>query len=98
MKTKRLEQKHRPPTEWGRELHVSRGTAAAARTAFSGGQWLEGVLCALLVVGMNAAGGPLPPERSRPLADLSIEELMNESVTSVSKKETKLSDSPAAIT
>ncbi len=31
------------------------------------------------------------------LADLSIEQLMNESVTSVSKKETKLSDSPAAI-
>src|SRR5438477_10606576 len=32
------------------------------------------------------------------LADLSIEELMNESVTSVSKKETRLSESPAAIT
>src|SRR4051812_44168454 len=31
------------------------------------------------------------------LADLSIEELMNLSVTSVSKKETRLSDSPAAI-
>ncbi|HEY0455437.1 MAG TPA: TonB-dependent receptor [Verrucomicrobiae bacterium] len=30
-------------------------------------------------------------------ADLSIEQLMNESVTSVSKKETKLADSPAAI-
>jgi iron complex outermembrane receptor protein len=32
------------------------------------------------------------------LADLSIEQLMNESVTSVSKKETRLADSPAAIT
>lgn len=32
------------------------------------------------------------------LADLSIEQLMNESVTSVSKKETKLNQSPAAIT
>ena len=31
------------------------------------------------------------------LADLTIEQLMNESVTSVSKKETKLSESPAAI-
>ena len=31
------------------------------------------------------------------LADLSIEQLLNESVTSVAKKETKLSDSPAAI-
>src|SRR5437773_14893 len=35
---------------------------------------------------------------SRSLADLSIEQLMNESVTSVSKKETRLADSPAAIT
>jgi iron complex outermembrane receptor protein len=34
---------------------------------------------------------------SRELADLSIEELMNESVTSVSKKEQKLGDAPAAI-
>lgn len=31
------------------------------------------------------------------LADLSLEQLMNESVTSVSKKETKLNDAPAAI-
>src|SRR5207253_973872 len=35
---------------------------------------------------------------TRNLGDLSIEELMNESVTSVSKKETKLNQSPAAIT
>ncbi|HTD66595.1 MAG TPA: hypothetical protein VK846_08710, partial [Candidatus Limnocylindria bacterium] len=41
--------------------------------------------------GAERAGG------SRVLADLSLEELMNESVTSVSKKETKLSQSPAAI-
>lgn len=32
-----------------------------------------------------------------PLADLSMEQLMNESVTSVSKKQTKLNDAPAAI-
>jgi len=36
-------------------------------------------------------------ERTRALTDLSIEELMNEPVTSVSKKETKLSQSPAAV-
>jgi len=37
------------------------------------------------------------PEKTRIFADLSIEELLNESVTSVSKKETRLSQSPAAI-
>lgn len=36
-------------------------------------------------------------KETRVLADLSIEELMNEPVTSVSKKETKLTDSAAAI-
>ena len=35
---------------------------------------------------------------SASLADLSIEQLMNESVTSVSKKQTKLGQSPAAVT
>lgn len=34
---------------------------------------------------------------ARSLADLSLEQLMNESVTSVSKKETRLNQSPAAI-
>jgi iron complex outermembrane receptor protein len=36
-------------------------------------------------------------DAGRNLADLTIEELMNESVTSVAKKETRLGDSPAAI-
>jgi len=36
-------------------------------------------------------------DHSSDLADLSIEQLMNESVTSVSKKETPLNDAPAAI-
>ena len=36
-------------------------------------------------------------DRTGSLASLSIEQLLNESVTSVSKKETKLSESPAAI-
>jgi iron complex outermembrane receptor protein len=48
----------------------------------------------LLVRGAETSA-PLP---TRNLGDLSIEELMNESVTSVSKKETKLNQSPAAIT
>src|SRR5205814_4860610 len=51
-------------------------------------------ICALLAPGAMA-------EETKPMAsslsDLSIEQLMNESVTSVSKKETKLNQSPAAI-
>lgn len=42
------------------------------------------------------ADDPKPGSR-RSLMDLSIEELLNESVTSVAKKETKLDQSPAAI-
>ena len=41
-------------------------------------------------------GAASPPDRS--LADLSLEELMNETVTSVSKREQKLSEAAAAIT
>jgi len=43
------------------------------------------------------AEDPQPEKNRRSFADLSIEELMNESVTSVSKKETKLKESPAAV-
>ena len=53
-------------------------------------------LCVLLFTGAFAEDGPAAAQR-RELFDLSLEELMNESVTSVSKKETKLSQSPAAI-
>jgi iron complex outermembrane receptor protein len=58
-------------------------------------------LCALVVTwaagAVAAATGPLPDEGSRNLADLSLEELMNESITSVSKKEQRIADAPAAI-
>ncbi|MDB6039027.1 MAG: TonB-dependent receptor, plug [Verrucomicrobiales bacterium] len=43
-----------------------------------------------------AEDAPQIPEKN--LGDLSIEQLMNESVTSVSRKETKLNQAPAAIT
>jgi len=79
-----------------RSAYLAQPSRRGAHAAFEL-KWLNGVLCALLAVATSAADGP-PPDRSRPLADLSIEELMNESVTSVSKKETKPSESPAAIT
>ncbi len=45
------------------------------------------LLCALLAVPLRAAS----------FADMTIEQLMNESITSVSKKETSLGESPAAV-
>src|SRR5258708_296099 len=59
-------------------------------------------LLALLLTGPIAThrlrADETPPATSpKNLGDLSIEQLMNESVTSVSKKETKLNQSPAAI-
>jgi iron complex outermembrane recepter protein len=48
----------------------------------------------ILAVATVAARGQ-EPERS--LADMSIEDLMNESVTSVGKKESRLGDAPAAV-
>jgi len=52
------------------------------------------LLCIPLVI---SAGAPGQSSAAR-LADLSIEQLMNESVTSVSKKEQKLGDAAAAVT
>jgi iron complex outermembrane receptor protein len=52
------------------------------------------LLCAILTSSLHA-DDPVRPEKN--LADLSMEELMNETVTSVSKKEQKLSDAAAAI-
>ncbi len=51
-------------------------------------------LVSLLVATLHSAG-PGPPARN--LGDLSIEELMNETITSVSKHEEKLGDAAAAI-
>lgn len=57
---------------------------------------MKAALCALLSAVLNTlADAESSPNRS--LGDLTIEELMNESVTSVSKRETKLTASPAAI-
>ena len=47
--------------------------------------------------GIGLTGEPKADKSERNLGDLSLEQLMNESVTSVAKKETKLSQSPAAI-
>ena len=52
------------------------------------------LLGVLLVVSLPAAE-PVP--RDKNLGDLSLEELMNETVTSVSKKEEKLTDAAAAV-
>lgn len=52
-----------------------------------------------LLLAATAGAVESSPERTPPrLADLSIEQLLNESVTSVSKKETRLGDSAAAAT
>lgn len=60
-----------------------------------GGAWSRALFC---LAGFLAAAASLAAYTSgRDLASLSIEELMNESVTSVSKKATALDRSPAAI-
>lgn len=59
--------------------------AGAWRTA------LSTVLSSVLLLPAQAG------DRGRTLADLSVEELMNESVTSVSKKHTTVNQSPAAV-
>jgi iron complex outermembrane recepter protein len=58
--------------------------------------WIRTALGLLLAATTGAAESPAqkPPGG---LADMTIEQLMNEPVTAVSKKETKLSESPAAI-
>src|SRR5947209_11721611 len=48
-------------------------------------------------VALVLSGNLSAQDNSSKLVDLSIEQLMNESVTSVSKKETSLSESPGAI-
>ena len=72
-----------------RRLFISTSSAAAgpARAAW------RAALALLLCASVSSAAEP----GSANLADLSIEQLMNESVTSVSKKETTLDESPAAI-
>jgi iron complex outermembrane recepter protein len=58
----------------------------------------RGVRLLCLAAAMSATtSGLRAQEAGHSLADLSIEELMNESVTSVAKKETRLGDAPAAI-
>ncbi|HVS54615.1 MAG TPA: TonB-dependent receptor [Opitutaceae bacterium] len=57
---------------------------------------LAAALCAVSLG--SAQTGELLRRPAKNLADMSIEELMNEPVTSVSKKETPLGESPAAIT
>jgi iron complex outermembrane receptor protein len=55
-------------------------------------------LCGLLLVCSARATPSAGNDDIRHLADLSIEELMNETVTSVSKREQKIGDAAAAIT
>src|SRR5689334_13470775 len=55
------------------------------------------LLCVPLMMNADAPDQAKDKSSAARLADMSIEQLMNESVTSVSKRETKLADSPAAI-
>ena len=59
--------------------------------------WFRTALGLLLAATAGAADNASGKQPGH-LADLSIEQLLNESVTSVAKKATKLSESPAAIT
>src|SRR6202163_2438478 len=72
----------------------SKSGAHAASTA--GLHWAIPLLCAALAVPAWAAND-LPAGGTRELTEMSLEELMNEPVTSVSKKEQKLSQVAAAI-
>ena len=67
----------------------------------SGAHARKTYLCALSVTLISitcwAADSQVSVKKTQNLADMSIEELMNESVTSVSKKDTKLAQSAAAI-
>lgn len=61
---------------------------------------LRFVPCLIVMAGFLAGANALPgadESATNSFADLSLEELMNVSVTSVSKKKTMLADSPAAI-
>lgn len=52
---------------------------------------------AVLLFAWVATSAAVSDAASRDLADLSIEELMNESITSVAKKEQRIADAPAAV-
>ncbi len=58
----------------------------------SRGRWL-----ALLCASFPALGWSADNPETRNLGDLSIEELMNESITSVAKKEQRMAEAPAAV-
>jgi iron complex outermembrane receptor protein len=60
------------------------------------GGWLGGIVATALLCRV-AVGAELVSKTESNFADLSLEELMNVSVTSVSKRETKLEDAPSAI-
>jgi iron complex outermembrane recepter protein len=75
---------------------AGRGVRAAfMRLAHAGKTVL--VIWMSLWLSANVRADDQKPGPRRSLMDLSIEELLNESVTSVAKKETKLNQSPAAI-
>ena len=65
-------------------------------TWFRSGLCASGLAAWLLTSSVSVSQDAVTPSTHN-LADLSLEELMNVPVTSVSKKETKLNDSPAAI-
>lgn len=80
----------------GNKLTVHRGAEILER-GLGPLRRVESWLAAWLVASSISVAQEASKESARSLADLSIEQLMNESVTSVSKKETKLNQSPAAI-
>jgi iron complex outermembrane receptor protein len=76
-------------------LHPSIGFRLL-RTCLRSGLVTAGLVAWLLASSVSVGQDAVTPS-SQNLADLSLEELMDVEVTSVSKKETKLNDSPAAI-
>lgn len=74
-------------TQFGPAINFTRGLKCAGRKAVLG----LGLLSAIVLA-------PVIARETRNFADLSIEELMNESVTSVSKRAQKVGDAAAAIT
>jgi iron complex outermembrane receptor protein len=85
------------PARSGMKQHNQRATVIklGRRKSQAGPVVIASVLSASTLLSQAADSTTNPPAGS--LADLSVEQLMNESVTSVSKRETKFNESAAAI-
>src|ERR1044071_7052797 len=78
-----------------RQMKLKQWHNPSASTRHSPLDFVRPTLIAMLSAPLIAGADPLSAPS---LGDMTIEQLMNEPVTSVSKKETRLSQSPAAVT